>query len=925
MSEYGLKRLVLLHSANYERAEIPLDDSVSIIGPNNAGKTSLINALQFLLISDRRQMDWGAHDESATMRFYFPGPSSFILLEAQLESGLAVLGCVGKGASHECQHFAYMGSLHLEDFRRPDGSLVQEKDLREHMSALGRSVQYFSRSSEFFDALYGRAGRRSAGDLDLRLYKLESPGLKSVFQKILVRTLRLDKLQAQDVKDFMLQIFTAEHGLNIDFHKIWHRAFDSVNADRLQYQACRKQEERLLSMESYYQGRLGLRGRIATMRPQIDAALLQWESHRKERQRFLQEEQSRLSAEEDRLDKEAETLVEERKDNQNALAALKSQEDRLKTLEAEYALVQGESELTTRQEEVALQLSKIRYTLENTQNGSLAQKERDLNNKRDVLERLRLQLEHGEKLLGTRLRSLLSPEEMDVLNGLVQEGLFHWEAQELGDLEAFAQGFKAFSRGQAEALEIWGLRLPLSRLKRPYRVQSAEELKQEWKVRQQELAQLEQEVAALKDKKLLEGKRDALLREESMARKALEEYQDLQALRSAVGERQGRREELEKRQALIESLREELKRQKKNTQEEKALQERLQKELGQQSNAIAALRGQRRDHDAVFQNLSQLPHTPWFQSRELGPEGLDLSLREQNADCDELLKTDSRLREILRDAFHNGFTKFQNIAEEDEQIRLMLNYVHSLDQEDATLQRAVRSAVTDVARSLKELERQFGQFQTFLHKFNHLIGKRRLSDLERFRIELREHPYLLDAIRTLLRSSEAIEKLQSGDLFDTLHAESDSVGDQDLDRAKEHLLKYSKDNGTLKIDHLFDLDFEVAKKGQAAQRFDQLDKIGSNGTVLMAKLISGLALLYQMLDKAHQAETICYLDEAASLDDANQESLISTAREFGFNLLFASPTPQTTVRYCVPITKSGSKNLITRKHWQIFDSLEEAP
>lgn len=50
-NEYGLRKLVLINSANYEIAEIPLDDAVSIVGPNNSGKTSLINAFNFCLFA----------------------------------------------------------------------------------------------------------------------------------------------------------------------------------------------------------------------------------------------------------------------------------------------------------------------------------------------------------------------------------------------------------------------------------------------------------------------------------------------------------------------------------------------------------------------------------------------------------------------------------------------------------------------------------------------------------------------------------------------------------------------------------------------------------------------------------------------------------------------------------------------------------
>ena len=48
MSElYGLTKLALLNTAGYAKCVIPLDDAASICAPNNTGKSSVINALQF--------------------------------------------------------------------------------------------------------------------------------------------------------------------------------------------------------------------------------------------------------------------------------------------------------------------------------------------------------------------------------------------------------------------------------------------------------------------------------------------------------------------------------------------------------------------------------------------------------------------------------------------------------------------------------------------------------------------------------------------------------------------------------------------------------------------------------------------------------------------------------------------------------------
>ena len=101
LAQYGFQKLVLLNSADYSRAELPLDDSVSIIAPNNTGKTSLINALQFLLILDKRNMDFGAHSFENTRRDYFPYNSANNLLEVLITTGMAVIGCVGTGLSHD--------------------------------------------------------------------------------------------------------------------------------------------------------------------------------------------------------------------------------------------------------------------------------------------------------------------------------------------------------------------------------------------------------------------------------------------------------------------------------------------------------------------------------------------------------------------------------------------------------------------------------------------------------------------------------------------------------------------------------------------------------------------------------------------------------------------------------------------------------
>jgi len=70
----GPQRLVLIRSGPYEYAEVELArGTLQIVGQNNAGKTTLINTLQFLYIDDRRHMDFGNFKPEETRDFYFLG------------------------------------------------------------------------------------------------------------------------------------------------------------------------------------------------------------------------------------------------------------------------------------------------------------------------------------------------------------------------------------------------------------------------------------------------------------------------------------------------------------------------------------------------------------------------------------------------------------------------------------------------------------------------------------------------------------------------------------------------------------------------------------------------------------------------------------------------------------------------------------
>jgi hypothetical protein len=299
-------------------------------------------------------------------------------------------------------------------------------------------------------------------------------------------------------------------------------------------------------------------------------------------------------------------------------------------------------------------------------------------------------------------------------------------------------------------------------------------------------------------------------------------------------------------------------------------------------------------------------------------EYLPVRLEQYIEDCKDLDKLSKELRQIKYDLAQKGLTKFQMAQTQDEELKGIIQFSHCLDNEKKALERRARSAVVNVTASLRELRSGLYALQSKMKEFNRLISHRQLSDLKIFKIEPVEENQLVDAMNVLIQQAEQTESGQSFELFD----QGSILDDAELDRAKSLLIEEGNVRQGLRVADLFRLEFVVAKTDQKEESFEDIDSAASNGTVLMAKLVTGLAMLYLMQDKRHQMKAVCYLDEALALDTKNQANLIEIADQFGFALIFASPAPLTTARYCVPIHQANGKNHISRASWQIFEPIE---
>jgi hypothetical protein len=913
--QYGFQRLALLGSAGYSRAELPLDGAVSLVAPNNTGKTSLINALQFLLIIDRRRMDFGAHDVDKSRRFYFPNNSAYVLLEVSLpESGTVVLGCVGKGVSFDYEYFAYSGQLNIDEFCLPNGNIVAQPQLASHLAGFGRRVFSYD-SSGFADMVYGVRNRKATNQQNFCVFSLEHASDASVFRQVLTRTLRLDKLKSSEVKEYLLQIFRRHMpDASIDFKAEWDRAFAEVNADRDQYLAAERLKGKLDTLGQKNDERLSLRGKLICLHDLIDDAMKRWQPYYESHQEDLQRDLKKCDADIQNLRKQDEESASERTRCEIEQKDLQGQSRQLQALRQRFELITDRLTLEDRRRELQEQRDGLVVKIGQAQGSTPKSIEREM----EQIAQKSLQLEqelrtHGQNLY-QHLASSVSAEQLDALNRVLAVPVMTLSQEDFHlDEKALRSALSDMDAGQ---VNLCGLQLRLESLPVQHRQRTLAEIDELQQDLRQRRDRLQEQLDTARDIESVVRKRDDLDQQLKEIDAEIREYLRMQDLAQGEDERQARMQELS---GMLDHLGVRLSQSAERYRALDDQRQRVQQKLAglqQKSWRVEQESNKRIDQEKPFTWLKDLPYIPWYMKQEdFDLEKLADHLRAYNDECRTLLELDSRIRNLLDEIHAEGLTRYQFLFEPEDEIVRLVEFSRNLPQEDEALKRKERSAVVNVAAGLRELHSGLESFRKRIDEFNRKISGRRLSDLSEFKIEIREEKDLVGAIEIL---TDAASKAESGENLNLFNQQR-VFGDSQIDAAKNLLIREGNARNGLRMSDLFHLGFKIGKSGRKPEFFDDIDSAASNGTVLMAKLVTGLAMLHMMQSQRHPIQGVCYLDEALALDARNQRSLIDTAAEFGFSLIFASPAPLTTARYCVPIHTRNGTNQISRHSWQIIE------
>lgn len=913
---YGLQKMAVLDSANYDYAVIPLDASVGLLANNNDGKTSLVNALQFPLVPDRRRLSFGGHSMEASRKFYFPRDSSYILVELLTEGGTVVVGCVGMGMDHDFGHFAYAGALDLADFQTDDKKIVRQASLVKHMASRGYIVFRY-KPDEFRDRLFRRARNMLQGEPDIGLFRLNSDSEASTFQTIFTRILRLDDLTAESIKQDLLEIYRNVMRGNVNFRKEWEQAFEGVNRDRAQLDAATRSARDIEALADLCDQRIKLRTRVVHQMGRIDAALEGWEQHRFEREQLLGGEVSVLRNEEATLGERNTADIEQRANDRVERDTLQAQSTEQTNLAERFLSADA---LTLRDLQEALEnVRTLKHNLKkHIQAGattSITTLEREIATRKSTAQSLLNERDAAGATLHAALKRALPEPALDGLARVLSESAMTLREGEF-DIDLVA--LKPLTESTTQQVYLAGVALKVSHLASQYQQRTPAELDEAIGINNTQLDELQSTLETAQDQMRFKGDLVDLEQQEETAEQRLNRFKRLEDLRGNEPVRAHRITVLNETIAALDN--------RINTMDEtaRALRGRIsaietdQKTLADDNTRIEGLRNRRRERSSRL--LAGMEHKPMNKVYVAGlpdtiPHGqLRTVMDQQHQDCLDLEQAERDTHDRLDAIRQAGLTKFSGEGGTEEEIKRIIGFFENRAHEEAAIARSAQAASGGVSSALAHLRDGLKTFEGKVTAFNRLITKRSISDLSVFRINVVPENRLVADIETVLSSIDDVDASQLPLLgTDKAHGS--------VKRALDTLLKQHE----LKLESLFSLEFEIGKKGHKPHKHANLKGAASDGTTAMAKLVIGLAMLSELRDTRHDVRAVCYLDEAARLDMKNQASLIAIAESFGYSLVMAAPSQLITPSYCVPIDIRDGRSLIDESRWMLIHHREPAP
>jgi hypothetical protein len=866
----GPQKIILIRAGRYDYAEVDLTATLQIVGPNNTGKTTLINTLQFLYVDDLRTMDFGSYNLEQTLAYYFPNQYSYVLFECLGSTGTCVIGWRGqsKAAGGDPERFCYLGAFAAQDFL----SEHQVREPRDVSSRLAlKQFRVIKSAQEHRETLLPPDSPDGKG---LGIVALRDPDRFRRFRESLKDLLSLSTITQEQMRERLLTLAEVRTDLPaLDVRKVFGDDYDVIRRRREALARFKKHEvqirelvdketelerirgqliawwaplrqQSLLFQQSHEKTLVDLRARIDTLTTTLADLGQQLNTRSTERDACLAEKGA-LSGRLAEIERQAKAFAQFDPDFAHAAEQnLKNEELRLKNLLAEAAVDSREKA----QQKVALYEDLVRHKQEMIANFD-----------RLAVTALRRHFDDG--CLGKAFRLLnfdllqtpVGTDGISVRNEKALLGLIQDLAEKVRDGAYVDERVRiAFRREElhsvAELADVNALREKLE--EEAATLRRCETILKAILERQQLASQLKRT-----QDELAVVQRQLVLHDSYLQARADEPRwrRELKAVDDCIGRLDAILVDLAGKQDAAKSER-----------------QHAQNSIVREEDSFNAVMG--RFDQCAFPDYTAKP-----AEIESLPDDFDLAISaflkrqdRQNLLGGEVFAALKLVAQLVGESYNGAddVETIRNLAAELEAFPLK---TQALERDWNALIQGLRGLFAGV---LKELD----AVRSAVTDLNRQFGRVQVSNLKAIKLEVLDAGDLVSWIKRLVN-------LEQPGLFDD---------DTQLDQTLRNFRQRLEGSPLISFAQLFSLQFTVVGEDGVAHHYQDFRQIESHGTTITIKVLFNLLVLRRYL-REDQCVVPFFLDEIQALDPANRAAVLSTSRKLGFLAITASPEPVTEV------------------------------
>jgi hypothetical protein len=868
---YGPNKLILIRSGRYDYAEVELRGSLEIVGPNNTGKTTLINTLQFLYLDDRRQMDFGGYTPDQTRDYYFSNQYSYVLFECLGARGKCVLGWRGqnKAAGGDPERFDFEGPFDAADFLDENNQVREPTAVNARLSL--KQYNVLKSAQEHRELLLSPTRGESRG---LGLVALRDNDKYPQFRDTLKNLLYLSTITQEQMRDRLLML--ADLPTNryaLDVRELFGEDYDRITRLKSKLIRFKKHQSQVELLVDAYARRDALRGEL----------IYRWTDLQRKRETFERDHEDRLKT----LQLRMQAAIEQGQLNAAELADRRMEErhfletkggiqirlDQFAQKAKEFSdFVEDFVRVAVRNAEA--EISTLEHRLADAAKESREKTEDKVELYRKLVDDKRKNVTHFDRALITKLRRDLNDEELAPLARLFNFDLLSQpvgaDGIQIMRHEEFVSVLRLLRQRIQEGIyRDSNVEVPLPPGRHSIReLADIEGVRERLADDEQTLLRAEQILKAITEREMLTAELKKRRNDANQLRARVLSWEQFQ---NAKADESRLMEEMKETERNLDTVARRIVKLEKQADEVRDAQELARKLKVEEENSFNAVMG--RFNTCVFPEFPGKAVAP----PESTPDDFDGSVSLYLNAQKKLGELDQKLGELFRLVETALGSDYIGSGEPDT-IRLLREELEALPDREDVLRRDWEHHLTHMRGVFDQVLKAASDIRSAAERLNRRLGAIQLSNLRSLRMEVIEQADVVGSLRKLAN-------IEQPGLFD------DSAG---LEAALGAFRQKFEANPLLNYSDLFTLRFTVTGDDGKPHYYHDFRQVESHGTTITIKVLFNLLVLRSLLREDTSKSLLCevpfFLDEIHSLDPVNRHAIIETARKLGFIAITAAPS-----------------------------------